>query len=219
MTCRVQGAFERVYNHFYRHQLVYRHATMNCASISVDVLRAIGWNVPARGATSWPAAALGLPYFALRDRSVEKAAETFDYLTEDQTRLFPAAAFEDLGVELLQLAAGKLTRARTAFEDALAEDLEALVFLRVPQLPSSRAWGDYPIVTASEYHDRYPRDRAKAKIIPVPPRPFPVALRDSDLLPPPRSRSDLALAVWAMLSVVGTPWLLWRWWRNKRETQ
>src|SRR6266536_2614422 len=147
VACRVQAAFERVYNHFYRHQLVYRHATMNCTSISVDVLRALGWNVPTRGATSWSAAALGLPYFALRDRSVEKAAQTFDYLTEDQTRLFPAAAYEDIGADLLQLATGKLARAPTALEDALAEDLEALVYLRVPQLPSSRAWGDFPIAT------------------------------------------------------------------------
>ena len=214
VACRVQAAFERVYNHFYRHQLVYRHATMNCASISVDVLRAIGWNVPARGATSWSAAALGFPWFALRDRSVEKAADTFDYLTEDQTRLFPAAAFEDIGADLLQLATGKLARARTALENALAEDLEALVFLRVPQLPSSRAWGDYPIVTAWEYRDRFPSDRSKAKIIPVPPRPFPDALWDDDLLPSPSPRSDLALAIWAALSVVGIPWLL----RRRRRT-
>ncbi len=216
VACRVQAALERTYNHFYRHQLVYRHATMNCASISVDVLRALGWNVPARGATSWSAAALGLPYFALRDRSVEKAAQTFEYLTEDQTRLFPAAAFEDIGADLLQLATGKVARAPTALEDALAEDLEALVYLRVPQLPSSRAWGDFPIATGWEYRDRYPRDRSKAKIIPVPPRPFPDALRDDDLLSPPRRRSEVALTVWALLSIVGIPWLLWRWWRGSQ---
>lgn len=215
-ACRVQAAFERVYNHFYRHQLVYRHATMNCTSISVDVLRAIGWNVRARGATSWPAAALGLPYFALRDRSIEKAAQTFDYLTEDQTRLFPAAAFEDIGADLLQLATGNLARSPTAFEAELAEDLDALVYLRVPQLPSSRAWGDFPIATAREYRDRYPRDRSKAQIIPVPRRLFPDALRDDDLLPPPRSRSEVAVVVWALLSIVGIPWLLWRWWRGSQ---
>ena len=114
----------------------------------------------------------------------------------------------------MQLATGKLARARTALENALAEDLEALVFLRVPQLPSSRAWGDYPIVTAWEYRDRFPSDRSKAKIIPVPPRPFPDALWDDDLLPSPSPRSDLALAVWAALSVVGIPWLL----RRRRRT-
>ena len=42
------------------------------------------------------------------------------------------------------------------FERMLAQDLEALVFLRVPQIPSSRAWGDYPTVTAWEYTARLP---------------------------------------------------------------
>jgi hypothetical protein len=213
---RVQAALERTYNHFYRHQLVYRHATMNCTSISVDVLRSLGWNVPARGATSWTGAVLGLPYFALRDRSLAKAAQTFDYLTEDQTRLFPAAAFEDIGADLLRMAYRSLARTPTSFEAALAEDLEALVYLRVPQLPSSRAWGDFPIATAWEYSARYPRDPAKAQIVPVPPRPFPAALRDDDLLPPPCNRSEIALAVWAVLSIVGIPWLIWRWWRGRR---
>src|SRR5271165_4864944 len=134
---------------------------MNCASISVDVLRLLGWNVPARGATSWVAAALGLPYFALRDRSLTKAAQIFDYLTEDQTRLFPAAAFEEMGADLLRLATGRRARASTPFETMLSEDLDALVFVRVPQLPSSRVWGDFPVASAAEYRARYPRDAAQ----------------------------------------------------------
>jgi hypothetical protein len=212
---RVQAALERTYNHFYRHQLVYQHATMNCTSISVDVLRALGWNVPARGATSWAAATLGLPYFALRDRSLAKAAQTFDYLTEDQTRLFPAAAFEDIGSDLLGMANRSLARTPTLLEATLAEDLEAILYLRVPQLPSSRAWGDFPIATAWEYNERYPRDPAKLQVIPVPPRPFPAALREDDLLPPSCRRSEIALAAWAALSILGIPWWIWRWWRGR----
>ena len=38
----VQAALNRVYNQFWRHQLAYRHASMNCAGISVDVLRVAG---------------------------------------------------------------------------------------------------------------------------------------------------------------------------------
>ncbi len=213
----VQSALARTYNQFYRHQLVYDHPTMNCASISVDVLRTLGWNVPSRGATSWTAAALGLPYFALRDRSLAKAAQSFDYLTEDRTRLFPAAAFEEIGADLLRLASGRTARAPTALEAMLSEDVDAIVFVRVPQLPSSRAWGDYPVVSAAEYRARYPRDPAQAQIVPVPARPFPESLRDPDLLPPPRRRADIALAVWALLSVVGIPWLFWRAWRDWRR--
>jgi hypothetical protein len=189
---------------------------MNCASISVDVLRILGFDVPVRGATSWLAAWLGFPYFALRNRSVDKAAQTFDYLTEDRTRLMPAVAFEEIGARLLGLAQGHFAT-RSSLEAALAEDLEAIVFLSVPQLPSSRAWGDYPVVSAWEYRERYPRDPAKAKIIPVPARRFPDALRDDDLLPPPRERSEIAVAVWAIISIVGIPWLVWRAWQRVRN--
>ena len=214
VASQVQGALERTYNQFYRHQMVYHHATMNCTSISVDVLRASGWNVPMRGATSWLAAGLGFPYFALRGRRLAKAMQTFDYLTEERTRLLPAVGFEEIGADMLRLATHRPARAPTPLEAMLAEDLEALVFLRVPQLPSSRAWGDYPVAATAEYRTRYPRDPAKAKIIPVPERPFPAHLRDADLLSGPQSRGQVALFVWAALSVVGIPWLLWRWWRG-----
>jgi len=108
-------------------------------------------------------------------------------------------------------------RPPTPFEAMLSEDLEALVFLRVPQLPSSRVWGDYPVVNAWEYRKRYPSDPAKAQTVPVPSRPFPDHLRDADLLPPPGYRGQVALAVWAILSVVGIPWILWRWWRRPQR--
>jgi hypothetical protein len=212
-----QSALSRVYNQLYRHQLAYQHATMNCASISVDAMRALGWKVPARGPTSRLLAAISLPYFAVQERSLDKAVQTYDYLTEDRTRLFPAAAFEDSAADLLRMARGR-RRPRLAFEQMLAQDLESLIFLRVPQIPSSRAWGSYPIVTAWEYTARLPSDPDALQIIPVPPRPFPQRLRDPDLLPPVRRRGERALAVWAVLSVVGIPWLLWRWWQMKNSS-
>ncbi len=109
---RIQGALCRVYNHFYRHQLVYDHATMNCASISVDALRATGWRVSPRGATARLLAAAGVPYFAVRERSFDKAAKTYNYLTEDRTRLFPAIAFEDIATSMLRLARATRPMAR-----------------------------------------------------------------------------------------------------------
>jgi hypothetical protein len=212
---RVQGALCRVYNQFYRHQLVYDHATMNCASISIDVLRAVGWDVRSRGPTSRLLAALGLPYFAFRERSLAKAAKTFNYLTEDRTRLFPAIAFEEIGADLLRLARREPGRRSSAFEASLAEDIEALVFLRVPQLPSSRAWGDSPIVSVDEYTARVPSDPAQAKIIPVPARPFPASLRAPDLLADPPGRGQRALAVWGVATMLAVPWIVWRWLRQK----
>jgi hypothetical protein len=215
---RVQGALSRVYNHFYRHQLVYDHATMNCASISIDALRAVGWSVQARGPTARLLAALGLPYFLLRERSLAKAAKTFNYLTEDRTRLFPAIAFEEIGADLLRLAHAESARKRSAFESCLAEDLEALVFLRVPQLPSSRAWGDWPIASVDEYTARVPSDPALAKIIPVPPRPFPESLRGPGLVAPGRARrGQIAVAMWGLVTLVGVPWLIWQWLRRRDD--
>ena len=99
----------------------------------------------------------------------------------------------------------------------LGDDIDALVFLRVPQIPSSRAWGDYPVVTAWEYNARFPADPKLQKIIPVPPRPFPEEMRDPDLLPPPRRQGETAVAIWAVLSIVGIPWLLWKWWKQRAE--
>jgi hypothetical protein len=206
---RTQGALCRVYNHFYRHQLAYDHATMNCASITVDALRAVGWRVPSRGPTTRFLAALSVPYFALRERSFSQAAKTFNYLTEDRTRLFPAIAFEEIATSMLRLARGNESDdGRTVFESWLAQDVEAIVFLRVPQLPSSRAWGDWPIVSVDEYRARVPADPALAKIIPVPPRPFPDSLRDPGMLAAaPARRGRVAVGVWTAAAVLALSWV------------
>ena len=83
----VQSALNRVYNQFYRHQLDYYHPNQNCASISIDTLRALGWSIPVRGPSSRLLAWLGFPFIALKERSIGKAKLAFDYLRTDQTRL------------------------------------------------------------------------------------------------------------------------------------
>jgi len=42
-------------------------------------------------------------------------------------------------------------------------------------------------------------------------------LRDADLLPPPASRSAQAVVLWAVVSLAGIPWLLWRWWQSQKK--
>jgi hypothetical protein len=199
----VQSALGRIYNQFYRHQLVYYHPTDNCTSISVDTLRALGWELRVRGPSSRLFAWAGFPLIAARDRSLAKAKLAFDYLTADQTRLMPAVALEEIFAALVALPAAARAReaANGSLAGMLAEDLLALAFLRLPQLPSSRAFGDAPAVTTREYRARVPSDPAQAQIVPVPPRPFPDRLRDPDLLPARRRPSDVAAAVWAALLV------------------
>ena len=194
----LQAAFGRVYNHFYRHQFAYHHARANCTGISVTTARALGWRAPARGGESWLTAVLGLPLLALRDRSLAKGKAMFDYLTEDQTRLYPAAAFSDMGADLLRLVRGDSPRQLSDFERRLAEDIDEILLVRVPQFPSSRAWGDSPAENSVEYRARVPKDPAKRQIIPVPPRLFPADLRDPRSPKEAPLRSDYAIAGWAV---------------------
>jgi len=156
-----------------------------------------------------------LPGGALATGSLEKGKALFDYLTEDQTRLFPAQAFEQAGADLLRLASGQTGRTLSPFERALAEDIEAIHLVRVPQFPSSRAFGTYPVAGVDEYRARLPQDPAQRQIVPVGPRPFPVELKDP--LTPERRllRSDYALAVGSVLLAGLAAWAL-RAWRRRR---
>ncbi|HEY5862155.1 MAG TPA: hypothetical protein VIX61_03635 [Casimicrobiaceae bacterium] len=211
----VQSALGRVYNQFYRHQLVYYHPTQNCTSISVDTLRALGWDVPARGPSSRALAWAGFPFIAAKEMSVAKAKLAFDYLHTDQTRLLPAAALEEIFTDLLALGSnGANGSPGGPLAQMLAQDLDALVFLRFPQFPSNRVWGDAPAVTTWEYKTRVPSDPALAQIVPVPPRPFPERLRDPDLLPAPRHASDAAAWLWLIVPVM-VAFAAIAWWRRR----
>ena len=193
-AAHLSSALARVFNQFYRHQFVYQHAAANCTGISVSTLRAIGWQLPVVGATSWWQAFAALPVVSVSSGSLSKGKASFDYLTEDQTRLLPAIAFEQAGADLLQLVGGTLKRTLTPFEELLRQDVEEILLVRIPQLPSSRAWGDYPVASVAEYRKRLPKNRAEQQIIPVDPRPFPLALKDPVAPRPQRQRSEYAVA-------------------------
>ena len=173
-----QGAVERSYNHFYRHDFVYRHAAANCAGISIDVFKALGWNIPERGPSSWGKAIAAYFYLSAKDGSLESGRKIYDYLTEETTRLLPAVAFDAAGQDLLDIVGGHATRPLGEFEKQLQRDVEAVYVVRIPQVPSSRAFGSNPVFSFGEYKDRVPQDHAQWKIVPVDARPFPRELRD-----------------------------------------
>lgn len=190
-----QQGISRVFNHFYRHDFSYRHANANCAGISLDTLRALGWDVPTLGPTSKVKAWLGLPWMAIREMNIDSGLQAFDYMSAERSSLFPFVAFNVAGSDLL----GRLTRGKAAeqgLERLLADDVEALIYVRVPQIPSSRAFGRAPVASYDEYMSRVPTDRAQWIVRPAPPRPFPDALRDAQAPKeePPASRR--ALIVW-----------------------
>ncbi len=193
-----QSAFGRVFNQFYRHQFDYQHARANCAGTSVLTARALGWQVPVRGAEGWLKAVFALPYVGITERSLSKGKAVFDYMTEDQTKLSPGVAFAEMGADLMKLAAGQSGRSLSQFERLLAEDVEEILLVRVPQLPSSRAWGNFPVENTGEFMARLPKDPAEQKIIPVPPRLFPAELRDAKSPSEPFLHSDYAVIGWVL---------------------
>ncbi|MES2257701.1 MAG: hypothetical protein V4724_04240 [Pseudomonadota bacterium] len=182
-----QGGVQRVFNHFYRHDFSYRHAASNCAGISVDVFKGLGWNIPERGPTGNVKALGAYAYLSAKDGSLASGRKIYDYLTEEQIRLYPAVAFEAAGNDLLHLLGAGPGQARTlsGFERQLQSDVEALVLVRIPQIPSSRAMGSSPVFSFDEFMARAPADRADWKIVPVDARPFPAALRDSSVVAEP----------------------------------
>ena len=194
----VQSGLLRVFQQFWRHQLVYHHPRVNCTSMSVDTLRALGLPVPARGPTAVAGAFLRLPFDAIAQRSLAAARSGYDYAVADRTGLLPALATEDVLATLFDCATGdRPPQSRLA--QWLRRDLRAVALVRIPQLPSSRAWGDAPVVSLAEYAARVPRDPAQRQIVPVPARPFPETLRDPDLLPPVPPPSALAERLWRAL--------------------
>jgi len=190
----LQSALGRVFIHFYGHRFSYRHASDNCTGISISTLRALGWQVPERGAESWLRGLLALPFTSLRERNLEKGKAAFDYFTEDMTRLYPAVAFAEIGADLLRLTSGTSRRHPGDFERMLAEDIDSLLCVSIRQFPSSRATGSLPVASGCEYLRRLPGDPSERQIIPVGPRPFPRDFIDPDAPDEPLRRSDYALA-------------------------
>lgn len=209
-----QEAIGRVYNHFYRHDFHYRHTTANCAGISVETLRSIGWNIPQEGPTSHIKAVAGLPYMTVKDMSLDSGRKAYDYMVAERTNLYPFVAFDVAGRDLLQRVTTNSAKG-TAFERMLADDVEALIYVRIPQFPSSRALGQAPVASYDEYMSRVPEDKSKWKIVPVPPRPFPVEMKDAQAPAEPSPPSSLALVAYGGVFGVSAAGL-WRR-RSKRR--
>ena len=211
-----QEAISRVFNHFYSQDFHYRHAGTNCAGINVETLRTLGWGIPRLGGESPLKAAVALPYMALKEVSLASGQSAYDYLKTERTELMPFVAFNTIGEDLLNRLTNK-GGPRGAIEAQLADDLEAIVFVRIPQFPSSRALGSDPVMSLSEYQKRAPADRADWKIIPVGPRDFPASMKNP--LAPKEKRPQSVTATYVLaagvLCLSGGMALAWRGRRQK----
>jgi hypothetical protein len=215
-AARVDEALARVYPSFWARRLPYRHATMNCAAISVDALRDGGWPVPARRNAGRALAWLALPAKLAQTGRLGAARDAFEYLAEDPVRLFPAAAFEECAADLLRLATKDVRPGDGPLARQLASDTLAIVALRIPQIPSSRAFGSFPVASPREYLDAWPPDPADAQLVPLPPRVFPPETREVGPPASARRPSDLPVALGMISGVLPLAWLLGALWRAVR---
>ena len=153
----IQQAMRQEMTRYYCRDLKFNLATQNSTAFSIDPLRALGWRIPTTGATSYLASLPAVPITALVELNLLRGVQAFRFLTEEQTRLMPRQAFEVLGQDLLYLASASMTSNRgklTPFERMLADDVEAVLFVRIPQVPSSRPLGSYPLLSLIDYGAR-----------------------------------------------------------------
>jgi hypothetical protein len=134
--------------------------------------------------------------------SFDRGKKAFDYLSEEQTRLYPAVAFEAAGNDLLQLVGAQTSarRAASPYEESLANEVEAIIFVRIPQIPSSRATGTFPVASIDEYMRRVPAEQSQWKIVPVGPRPFPSEFMNGDTEPEKQNNGALPVAAGLLLA-------------------
>ncbi|MDH5668951.1 MAG: DUF2238 domain-containing protein [Nitrospira sp.] len=216
-----QSTIQNIFRQLYRHEIDYDHSLSNCAGLSIDQLRALGWQIPLYGSSSLLKATGGFFYLAAKDRSFASGTNIYRYFSEEVTRLLPRVAFEAIGNDLLALLHQRQSlRGLTAFEEWLVEDVEAVLYVHIPQVPSSRATGTYAVASLDEYQQRVPADRSQWKAVPTPPRPFPVDLRvapiQAQLLPLP---TPILILVFSLVcaSFVITGWLYRRRSRDRRD--
>jgi hypothetical protein len=182
-----QAAINRIFNHFYRHNFDYDHSLNNCSGITIDTYRTLGWHIPFQGIGGYIKATAAYAYVSASEKSLEKGNKIYDYLTTESTRLYPAVTFDAMSNDLLLLAQGRTERTLSKLEQSMSQSIEAIWFVRIPQIPSSRAFGQAAVYSLDEYMTQAPADRSQWKIIPVEPRPFPAAMRDGLALQKKRS--------------------------------
>lgn len=183
-----QTATNESFDHFYRNDFLYDHSRENCAGISIDTLRKLGWNIPTRGVESQLKAIAAYFYVAATEKSLTKGRAIYDYLNTETTRLFPAVAFDAIGENML-LGANQWSRKLyvdhnpvTPFMEKFGQDVEAIYFVRIPQIPSSRAFGQAPVYSFDQYTHQAPADRSTWKIVPTTPRVLPKSLQSEAVI-------------------------------------
>lgn len=170
---QVQQQFRDLYRKYYSHEVRYNRVTKPCASLVIDELRADGWNIPDYGSSASWADVMKVASRFIQGKDAAQAA--YDSAMQEKTRLIPRAAFTAVGGDVLRLAGAQgqsAGRALTPFERMIQQDLDALLYVRLPQLPSSRKYGRDPIESVQDYMWRELK-LSHEHSLPTPSRPFP----------------------------------------------
>ena len=176
----VQEAFQELFLRYWCRDVRFHRARHNSTEMSVDRLREAGWQVPRVGGTSRLTGALAAVVVAVATLRPGLARDAWSYFTEERTDFLPRVAFETAAEDLLTLVAGEPGRILTPLETTLREDTDAILFLRFPQIPSSRPFGTYAVDSIRGYRARVALREATG-IDPKGPeeRPFPDPLREA----------------------------------------
>jgi hypothetical protein len=148
VASRVHAALQETLFDLYCREIEFHMSRRNSTAMSIDPLRALGWRIPPAGRTSRIFGVAVYPVALIATRSFRTAGDLFSALSAETTRLLPRVAFEVAGHDLLYLAAqsaaGTLEEP-TELERMLADDIEALMFVNLPQVPSARRMGTHPV--------------------------------------------------------------------------
>ncbi len=171
---KIQETFKQRYAQYYAQDFKYEHDHLNCTALIADPVRTDGWNIPKSGGTAKPIAK-ALSFLAGKLAGKKAGDEIYQAMIEEPTRSFPRAAFDAVGGDLLAMqgkdGAEPLTRKLSPLEQMLHDDIQAVVWVRMPQIPSSRKFGRDAVKSTIDY-----MLRTKGKIkqtIPTDPRPYP----------------------------------------------
>lgn len=211
IATEVQQSLNQLFRHFYHHHLVYDHAQANCTGLSLDVIKALGFDVATRGNEGILKATAGYFYRLFTQGSFREAQQLYDYMTEERTRLLPAQAFDAIGEHWLALshksASGKLTMMEKQFQKAL----QSLWLVKIPQFPSSRATGNAPVFSIDEYRERAPDNRDDWQTAASIARPFPARFNTAPAVnAPPSIPMPWPVALLFSVLVMGVFWLVLR---------
>ncbi len=184
----VQEALDATLHALHCGSIEFDRARRNSTAMTIDSLRELGWRIPLVGSTSRLAGIVAAPVAAIVRRSFSTAGSVYATFAAEQTRLLPRVAFEVAGHDLLQLATldpGDEADL-TPFERMLAEDIEGMLFVRLPQVPSSRRFGTYPVPSLWAYGAALLSDPGGYEAAPdAEDRELPDALRGTCAVPGP----------------------------------